>query len=105
MSCFAVVLVGAFADWTHSPDAELIWQWREIILRIIYEPVSISGDDATGDEYAERAEQQEKLDCYLEAYGSLLSEWRCGLTGERSALYAIFLPSPDSPSLMLPTPQ
>ncbi|KAM0747530.1 hypothetical protein T439DRAFT_328769 [Meredithblackwellia eburnea MCA 4105] len=66
--------------------AELIWSWRETILNIIYTRVSISGDDATGEEYAERAEQQEKLDCYLEAYGALLADWRHGLTGERSAL-------------------
>jgi E3 ubiquitin-protein ligase SHPRH len=48
--------------------------------------VSISGEDATGEEYAERAELQEKLDVYLEAYKALLADWRYGLTGETSAL-------------------
>lgn len=66
--------------------AELIWQWREMLFRMLYTKVTISGDDATGDEYAERAELQEKLDVYLEAYGVLLSDWRALLNGNRSAL-------------------
>lgn len=66
--------------------AELIWQWREMLFRMLYAKVTISGDDATGDEYAERAELQEKLDVYLEAYGVLLSDWRALLNGNRSAL-------------------
>lgn len=48
--------------------------------------VSIAGDDATGEEYAERAETQEILNCYIEAYEVLVSEWRYGISGERSAL-------------------
>lgn len=72
---------------------------------MIYTRVSISGEDATGDEYAERAETQEKLDIYIEAYAVLLSDWRYCLTGERNALYAVVPFSPhcspleaDSPS-------
>ncbi|KAK4700839.1 E3 ubiquitin-protein ligase SHPRH, partial [Phenoliferia sp. Uapishka_3] len=66
--------------------AELLWTWRETIFGIMYQRVSISGDDATGEEYAERAEQQEKCDVYLELYAGLLADWGFALTGVRSAL-------------------
>lgn len=68
-------------------DAELVWQWREIVFQMLYTPVMISGQDATGEEcvgtrspsllavpnssppplsrYAERAELQEKLNAYV----------------------------------------
>ncbi|KAK4051523.1 hypothetical protein OIO90_004737 [Microbotryomycetes sp. JL221] len=66
--------------------AELIWQWRTSIFEWMSTRVSIAGDDATGEEYAERAELQERLNVYLEAYAVLLAEWRHGITGEKSAL-------------------
>lgn len=46
-------------------DAELLWKWRGMILAMMYTAVTIAGEDATGEEYAERAELQAKLDCYL----------------------------------------
>lgn len=69
-----------------SADAELLWRWRESVLAMMYTRVSVAGEDATGEEYADRAELQEKLDIYLEAFAVLLSDWRACLTGERSAL-------------------
>ncbi|SCV70192.1 BQ2448_1586 [Microbotryum intermedium] len=66
--------------------AELIWQWRAIILKLMKRRVSVAGQDATGEEYAQRAEDQEKADCYLEQYTIILEQWRSAITGERSAL-------------------
>lgn len=58
-----------------------------MILQMLYTTVSISDDgDATGEEYAERAELQEQCDIYLEAYATLLGDWRKSLNGERNAL-------------------
>lgn len=65
--------------------AELIIQQRDVLLQVIVSPVSISGK-ATGDEYAERAETQEKGNIYLESFSTLVSEWRYMVTGNRSAL-------------------
>ncbi|SCZ87292.1 BZ3500_MvSof-1268-A1-R1_Chr2-2g04758 [Microbotryum saponariae] len=66
--------------------AELIWEWRAIILKLMERRVSVAGQDATGEEYAQRAEDQEKADCYLEQYTIILEQWRSAITGERSAL-------------------
>ncbi|KAK4049943.1 hypothetical protein OIV83_003767 [Microbotryomycetes sp. JL201] len=65
---------------------QLLWSWREQIFEWMSSRVSIAGDDATGEEYAERAELQEKLNCFIEAYTVLLAEWRHAITGEKSAL-------------------
>ncbi|KAM0786243.1 hypothetical protein ACM66B_007043 [Microbotryomycetes sp. NB124-2] len=65
---------------------QLLWTWREQILEWMATRVSIAGDDATGEEYQQRAELQEKLNCHLEAYTVLLAEWRHAITGEKSAL-------------------
>lgn len=46
-------------------DSELLWKWRGMIFAMLRTGVTIAGDDATGEEYAERAELQEKLNCYL----------------------------------------
>lgn len=48
--------------------------------------LSIAGEDATGEEYAERAARQEENDVLLEAYGALLADWRSGLSGEMTDL-------------------
>ncbi|KAI5481086.1 SNF4 family helicase/atpase [Pseudohyphozyma bogoriensis] len=66
--------------------AELIFQWRDLIHQMIFKTVTISGDDATGEEYEERAELQQKLDVYIESYNALVGDWRYLLTGEQSAL-------------------
>ncbi|BGP51473.1 hypothetical protein JCM10450v2_007415 [Rhodotorula kratochvilovae] len=66
--------------------AELIYQYREMIIQMMLTRVSIAGDNATGEEYEERAALQEKLDVYLEAYTVLVGEWSYGITGVRSAL-------------------
>lgn len=44
--------------------AELLWQWRDSISKMLETGVEMD-EDATGDEYASRAEMQEKLNCYL----------------------------------------
>ncbi|BGP35067.1 hypothetical protein JCM10296v2_006897 [Rhodotorula toruloides] len=66
--------------------AELIFQYREMIVQMLLAQVSIAGEDATGEEYEERAVLQERLTVYLEAYTVLLGEWSYGITGTRSAL-------------------
>lgn len=66
--------------------ADLLWEWRDKMRELIFTRVSISGEDATGEEYAERAETQETLDIYLQAYGLVLADMRLALTGERSTL-------------------
>ncbi len=67
--------------------AELLWDWRgQIITILLTSKLSIAGDDATGEEYAERAAKQEEVDIVLEAYGALLAEWRSGLSGEMTDL-------------------
>lgn len=57
-----------------------------MILQMMKTKVSIVGDGATGDEYEQHAELQQRLDCYLEMYGVVLNEWRVGITGEKTAL-------------------
>lgn len=68
--------------------AELIWAYRETISIICQSKVSLEVvNEVEGiDDYAERAETQEKCGIYLEAFTLALSEWRHALTGERSAL-------------------
>ncbi|BGP27363.1 proteophosphoglycan 5 [Rhodotorula toruloides] len=66
--------------------AELVFQYREMIVQMLLAQVSIAGEDATGEEYEERAVLQERLTVYLEAYTVLLGEWSYGITGTRSAL-------------------
>lgn len=46
---------------------------------------SLAGDNATGEEYEDRAAIQEKLDVTLEAYTVLVGEWSYGVSGVRSA--------------------
>ncbi|GAA5863433.1 hypothetical protein JCM8547_006979 [Rhodosporidiobolus lusitaniae] len=64
--------------------AELIFQYRTMILEMAATSVSISGE-ATGEEYEERAALQEKLDNYLQAYELLVHEWSWVVSGVRSA--------------------
>jgi len=67
--------------------AEIVWSWREqIITFLLTSKLSIAGDDATGEEYAERAANQEEADILLEAYSALLADWRAGLSGEMTEL-------------------
>ncbi|GAA5843078.1 hypothetical protein JCM11251_002725 [Rhodosporidiobolus azoricus] len=66
--------------------AELIAQYREMIIQMVLTSVSIAGDNATGEEYEDRALLQEKLTVYLEAYTVLLGEWSYIVTGARSQL-------------------
>lgn len=65
-----LLAVQAFEDAETTTDvlngyAELMFQWRSVIFDKMKEGVSIAGEDATGEEYAERAESQEVLNCYL----------------------------------------
>ncbi|GAA5899656.1 hypothetical protein JCM6882_001177 [Rhodosporidiobolus microsporus] len=66
--------------------AELIAQYREMIIKMVLTSVSIAGENATGEEYEERAELQEKATIYIEAYTVLLGEWQYIVTGTRSQL-------------------
>ncbi|GAA5889557.1 hypothetical protein JCM5296_005984 [Sporobolomyces johnsonii] len=86
-----LVAIGVFEDIEIASDilngyAELIAQYREMIIEMMLKAVSIAGDDATGEEYEERAVLQEKLTVYLEAYTVLVGEWIYGITGTRSFL-------------------
>ncbi|BGP19791.1 hypothetical protein JCM10213_003100 [Rhodosporidiobolus nylandii] len=65
--------------------AELIFQYRDLIKQMVLKSVSISGEEATGEEYEERAMLQEKLTVYADAYTVLLNEWNYILTGSQSA--------------------
>ncbi|KPV71995.1 uncharacterized protein RHOBADRAFT_56135 [Rhodotorula graminis WP1] len=65
--------------------AELIDQYRSLVVQMMFTRVSIAGDDATGEEYEDRAALQEKLDVTLEAYTVLVGEWSYGVSGVRSA--------------------
>lgn len=58
------------ADSPLRTDAELIYQYREMIIDMMLKPVSIAGDNATGEEYEERAILQEKLEVYIEVSSS-----------------------------------
>lgn len=80
----------SLADRLPPADAELILSYRQSILDMIFTSVSIAGEDATGEEYNDRAELQEKLTIYLEAYTILCSEWQYIVNGTRTALYASF---------------
>ncbi|GAA5866067.1 hypothetical protein JCM3774_000014 [Rhodotorula dairenensis] len=66
--------------------AELLFSYRDQIIQMLLKAVSIAGDDATGEEYEERAAMQERLNVYLEAYTVLVGEWTYGIDGTRSAL-------------------
>ncbi|GAA5992971.1 hypothetical protein JCM10908_000775 [Rhodotorula pacifica] len=66
--------------------AELLFSYREQMIQMLLKAVSIAGDDATGEEYEERAALQERLNVYLEAYTVLVGEWTYGVDGTRSAL-------------------
>ncbi|GAA5891640.1 hypothetical protein JCM8208_007354 [Rhodotorula glutinis] len=65
--------------------AELIDQYRSLVIQMMFTRVSIAGDNATGEEYEDRAALQEKLDVTLEAYTVLVGEWSYGVSGVRSA--------------------
>ncbi|GAA5983366.1 hypothetical protein JCM11641_006047 [Rhodosporidiobolus odoratus] len=65
--------------------AELIFHCRDMILEMVLTAVSIAGDNATGEEYEERAALQEKTEIYLEAYTVLINEWSHIVTGATSA--------------------
>lgn len=67
-------------------DAELIYQYRQMIIDMMLKTVSIAGDNATGEEYEERAILQEKLEIYIEAYTVLVGEWSYGITGTRTTM-------------------
>ncbi|CEQ41752.1 SPOSA6832_03505 [Sporobolomyces salmonicolor] len=95
------VLTAGSVGWVEI-DAELVAQYREMIIEMMLKPVSIAGDDATGEEYEERAVLQEQLIVYLEAYTVLVGEWNYGITGTRSFLYArVFCFSPPRISLFI----
>ncbi|GAA5969948.1 hypothetical protein JCM21900_002450 [Sporobolomyces salmonicolor] len=86
-----LVAIDVFEDIEITSDilngyAELVAQYREMIIEMMLKPVSIAGDDATGEEYEERAVLQEQLIVYLEAYTVLVGEWNYGITGTRSFL-------------------
>jgi hypothetical protein len=56
-----------------NATAELLWEWRESIVKAILTPVvKDEEEDADGEEYASGAELQESLDVQLEAYQLLL---------------------------------
>ncbi|GAA5838983.1 hypothetical protein JCM9279_002557 [Rhodotorula babjevae] len=65
--------------------AELIDQYRSLVIQMMFTRVSIAGDNASGEEYEDRAALQEKLDVTLEAYTVLVGEWSYGVSGVRSA--------------------
>ncbi|GAA5969844.1 hypothetical protein JCM3765_004593 [Sporobolomyces pararoseus] len=90
--------------------AELIFQYRQSIIDMILKTVSIAGDNATGEEYEERAVLQEKLEVYIEAYTVLLGEWCYGVVGTRSTLADQFKAEQSAiffteENLILPSPQ
>ncbi|GAA5992964.1 hypothetical protein JCM5350_003062 [Sporobolomyces pararoseus] len=90
--------------------AELIFQYRQMIIDMILKTVSIAGDNATGEEYEERAVLQEKLEVYIEAYTVLVGEWCYGIVGTRSTLADQFKAEQSAiffteENLMLPSPQ
>ncbi|GAA6018689.1 hypothetical protein JCM11491_001262 [Sporobolomyces phaffii] len=66
--------------------AELLFTYRTMIIDMILKTVSIAGENATGEEYEERAILQEKLEAYIEAYTVLVGEWCYGILGTRSTL-------------------
>ncbi|GAA6044440.1 hypothetical protein JCM8097_006647 [Rhodosporidiobolus ruineniae] len=67
--------------------AELIFQYRDMIIQMVKTSVSIGGvENATGEEYEERAALQEKATIYLEAFTVLVAEWSYVVNGSRSAL-------------------
>ncbi|GAA6022305.1 hypothetical protein JCM10207_003278 [Rhodosporidiobolus poonsookiae] len=66
--------------------AELIFSYRQSIIDMMQTSVTIAGENATGEEYEERAELQQKLEVYLEAFTVLVGEWSYIVNGARSAL-------------------
>ncbi|GAA5942532.1 E3 ubiquitin-protein ligase IRC20 [Sporobolomyces koalae] len=66
--------------------AELIFQYRQMIIEMNLKTVSIAGENATGEEYEQRAVLQEKLEVYTDAYIVLVGEWCYGIAGTRSSL-------------------
>lgn len=115
-------------------DAELVFQYRQMIIDMILKTVSIAGDNATGDEYEERAVLQEQLEVYIEvrvapcagdpllqicssvscslvgqAYTVLVGEWCYGILGVRSTLADQFKAQQSAiffveENLLLPSP-
>jgi hypothetical protein len=69
-----------------ASDAELIVSYRQSILDMINTPVSMAEEEASGEEYEQRAQLQEKLTIYLEAYTVLCAEWSYIVNGTRSSL-------------------
>ncbi|GAA5841899.1 hypothetical protein JCM3766R1_002531 [Sporobolomyces carnicolor] len=89
--------------------AELVFQYRQMIIDMILKTVSIAGDNATGDEYEERAVLQEQLEVYIEAYTVLVGEWCYGILGVRSTLADQFKAQQSAiffveENLLLPSP-
>lgn len=96
-----LVAVDAFESATETVDiinglSEVLFSWRTSILEMLSTSVAVSEEeqkeidaDADPDDamyYGQRAETQEKLNCYIQAYQALLAEIRKYVTGEATAL-------------------
>ncbi|KAJ8517090.1 hypothetical protein ONZ45_g5672 [Pleurotus djamor] len=70
-------------------QANLIWQWRSRISELLTRRLTPGeGDGADGQEYQRSLDDQGEVESYMQAYSSLLADYREALTKERNLLAA-----------------
>ena len=59
-----------------NDQAALLFEWKDVIVGLLSQKLSASGDEADGEEYARSLETQGRCEAYLFAYSMLLVRFR-----------------------------
>ena len=73
-----------------NQQAELLWQWRTHIMRLLTQPLDPAANhtEADGQEFQRTLDDQGEVEVYFQCYIALLSDRREALINERTLLAA-----------------
>ncbi|KAF9484752.1 hypothetical protein BDN70DRAFT_849017 [Pholiota conissans] len=89
-SSFLVNEVNEMVENVLNQQAELLWQWRTHIMRLLTQPLDPAANhtEADGQEFQRTLDDQGEVEIYFQCYIALLSDRREALINERTLLAA-----------------